>query len=200
MTFCFYKCHNILQFLDHMDSGFGDCEVVNYCTAKKENTTIGYKLYAGNLLYKRYWESSIDKNTSFLSVLSSTFLWYILGWHSYSPETFLRMESAKDFDDDWFSWKIHPIDWNKSFEWLIATYDKNFSSFQNDWYTSVYKTKPTLFLKFFIISWNHFTDIKSIIILSTDFSLLFRFNFHSQYIWIVLSYTSSKIINYTGSI
>ena len=54
MTFCSHHCQNILQFLDHMDSGFGDCEVINYCTAKKENATVGYKLYAGKVWYKRY--------------------------------------------------------------------------------------------------------------------------------------------------
>ena len=30
-----------------MDSGFGNCEIVNMCTAEKKNTTAGYKLYAG---------------------------------------------------------------------------------------------------------------------------------------------------------
>ena len=65
MTFCFYKCHNILQFLDHMDSGFGDCEVVNYCTAKKENTTMGYKLYAGNALISYFLEKQATFSESF---------------------------------------------------------------------------------------------------------------------------------------
>ena len=30
-----------------MDSGFGNCEIVNMCTAEKKNTTAGYILYAG---------------------------------------------------------------------------------------------------------------------------------------------------------
>ena len=41
------QINNCSNFSDHMDSGFGDCEIVNKCTAKKENTTTGYKLYAG---------------------------------------------------------------------------------------------------------------------------------------------------------
>ena len=42
-----WHINNCSNFLDHMDSGFGDCEIVNKCTAEKENATAGYKLYAG---------------------------------------------------------------------------------------------------------------------------------------------------------
>ena len=37
----------MLFHLDHQDSGFGKCEIVNKCTSEKNNTRAGYKLYAG---------------------------------------------------------------------------------------------------------------------------------------------------------
>ena len=37
----------MLSQLDHQDSGFGKCEIINKCTSEKNNTRGGYKLYAG---------------------------------------------------------------------------------------------------------------------------------------------------------
>ena len=37
----------MLSQLDHQDSGFGKCEIINKCTSEKNNTRAGYKLYAG---------------------------------------------------------------------------------------------------------------------------------------------------------
>ena len=44
--------------LDHQDSGFGKCEIVNKCTSEKNNTRAGYKLYAGK--YTINWIQEIS--------------------------------------------------------------------------------------------------------------------------------------------
>ena len=41
--------HLILYELDHIVKGLGDCQIVNKCTAQKNNMKAGYKLYAGTL-------------------------------------------------------------------------------------------------------------------------------------------------------
>ena len=93
--------------LDHQDSGFGKCEIINKCTSEKNNTRAGYKLYAGK--YTNHWiqEFSYKNNRMAQRTEWNWFSLILIGWHAFYPETFLREESEKTYDDGWFDWKLH---------------------------------------------------------------------------------------------
>ena len=51
----------MLSQLDHQDSGFGKCEIINKCTSEKNNTRGGYKLYAGKYTIISIQEISLKR-------------------------------------------------------------------------------------------------------------------------------------------
>ena len=93
--------------LDHQDSGFGKCEIVNKCTSEKNNTRAGYKLYAGKYTINWIQEMSYKNIRMTQRTEWNRFSLILIGWHAYYPETWLREESGDTYDDDWFDWKLH---------------------------------------------------------------------------------------------